>query len=110
MIKAIKTTNIKTEIELPTPFCYKYINESKSFSMIGIVTDNSIMEITEEHSEDTDFSSFEISINHTVSKEDIFPYMYENIIPKEEFENYYHSVMYKINKEFSNPVQEELNA
>ena len=38
MIKAIKTTNIKTEIELPTPFCYRYINESKSFSMIGIVT------------------------------------------------------------------------
>lgn len=104
MVKAIKTVSTETEIEIPTPFYYKYTNESHSFTMVGLITDETIFEINEERYKGG--SSFEISINNDVSKEDVFPYMYENPITKEEFENYYYSVMHKISR-FSDAVREE---
>lgn len=105
MIKAIKTTSIETEIEIPTPFYYKYVSENKSFIMAGAITDESVFEITEERFKDPEICSFEITIN-SPDKENIFPYMYENPITKEEFENYYYSVMHKISR-FSDAVREE---
>jgi hypothetical protein len=93
MIKAIKTVETKTEMELETPFYYNHTNEKHSFTMIGIVTNNSIMEITIEKFPDDAVQAYEFTINDNPQPEDVYPYMWENKITKEEFNNLYYSVM-----------------
>lgn len=100
MIKAIKTTSVETEIELITPFYYNYTNERNSFSMIGIVTDTSIMEITIEKPKDINVQSYEIAFIKNPQPEEVYPYMWENKITEEEFDNLYLSVQDTIYKAY----------
>jgi hypothetical protein len=92
MIKAIKTTSVETEIELVTPFYYNYTNERNSFSMIGIVTDTSIMEITIEKARNGNVQSYEIAFVKNPQPGEVYPYMWENKITEDEFDNLYLSV------------------
>ena len=108
MIKAIKTVETKTEMELETPFYYNYTNEKHSFTMIGIVTNNSIMEITIEKFREDGMQAYEFAFNDKPQIEDVYPYMWENKITKEEFEALYYSVMTGINNSYPtvhNPLQ-----
>lgn len=90
MVKAIKTTTTETEIDIKTPFYFRYVSEHNT-DMFGVITDTYVLEITHTVEEPWGYTAYEFT--KTQPKDSIYPYMFENPISKEIFDELYADVL-----------------